>query len=199
MYPVNIQGNTFEDQWNGAYLQALSPEIFYQLWARRGVFGIPMHGSPITADEAFGVANLLAAQGFKVTRADLTGIAPYESMLSYVTEGYKVASYVGEPNPDWMTAPPGQDLPNTPPYDSTGHTCPVGFLPLPEPFAGPVPEQIKYVGTRANADGMYNAINGAEKVFAVGQENTQDGVKYVFLGPIGNNPPVIYWQYVGRA
>ncbi len=196
MYPVQIPGNSFRDNYNRAWLQSLTPPVF-SLWARSGKFGIPMSGSPLTADGVVAAASLLAAGGEKVTFADMTGMEPFAYIQNLVAGGYTVFSYVGEPNPDWATMPPGQTDPagKIPPYNAEGHTGVVSFALL-LPYVGPVPAPTLYVGQRANAEGMYNAINGAEKVFVVGQDIVEGGIRYVFIGFILG---VAYWQIVGRA
>jgi len=195
MYPVQIPGNTFADQYNRAYLQSLTPDVFYGLWATSGSFGIPMTGTPMDAAQRIQAAYALAGKGAKVTLADMTARAPYDVMRDYITDGYKVFGYLLEGTADWAMSPPGQSLPGLPAYDPTGHTGIVAFTPLPAPYSGPVVEPTKYVGLRANNDngGEYNGINGAETKFVVGEATVQDGIQYVF---IGGNP---CWQYVGRA
>lgn len=63
-------------------------------------------------------------------------------------------------------------------------------------FSGPVPPTVLYVGAYAG-NGLYNAINGAEKVFSTGQEHTENGLMYTFLPAVALGE--YFWEFVGKA
>lgn len=200
MYPVQIPGTTFRDNYNRAYLQSLTPPVF-GLWQRSGKFGIPLSGTPADANEIVAQASKLAAGGELVTWADMTGMEPFLWMQGLVSDGYPVFSYVGQGLADWSSMPPGQHDPagKIPDYNPSGHTGVVSFALLP-PYTGPVPPVVLLVGERANAEGWYNVINGGElkdgKSRPVGDEYVENSVQYVFLGLVLG---VYYWQYIGRS
>jgi len=191
-----IAGNSPTDQLNRAYFAGLS-DVVLTLWT--GMFGF---NGEVKMGQARKLAGeRMAANGEKVTQADLTGMAPDAWIAALIAGGYEKFSYVGEKPEDYTTMRPGDHDPTgvIPDYDGTTHTGLVSANPADwPPYTGPN-TTVDYVGLRANAEGQYNVINGAENVFNKGDHFNQDGVEYEFLGKIGQNPPMYYWQILGKA
>jgi hypothetical protein len=106
-----------------------------------GTMGQP--GTALSALARQQLANQLANQGIKIDPlidAMTFNNDPSVVMVNYrARAGYTVFSYIGEPNPDEQTSPPGQSLPNLPPYNPAGHTGVVAVDPLPPFVAPPAP------------------------------------------------------------
>ena len=122
------------DGFNADYVASLSPNR-KALYA--GTFGIP--GTALEYDARYMAAFRLGATEKVDLMTDGFASSPAMVFLNRYRSNYEVFSYVGEPNPDWATAPPGQDLPNTPPYNPAGHTGIAGLagLTAPAPYAPP--------------------------------------------------------------
>jgi hypothetical protein len=117
--------------YDSEYLASLSPGR-KKLYA--GTYGIP--GAALGPHERMQEAFALGATEKVDLMTDGIANSPAMIAINRVRSHYVVFSYIFEPNPDWATAPPGQDLPNRPPYNPEGHTGIVS-LTAPGPYAGP--------------------------------------------------------------
>lgn len=183
--PAVPQGLDFRDPrvtaGNLAYLASLPPEV-RALYA--GTFGQP--GAALAADVRMALALKLVAQGFKVQmQTDAMGWLTWYAFMSALTAGgYKVFSYIGEPNPDWQTSRPGDVEPGMQPYDATGHTGVVSFVP-PEPFVPPTSSIVKSIigpWTGAYSDQM--GLPGPSRKVFIGDPSLGFAEGFAFTDPV---------------
>ena len=128
--PDNPTSEQFQG-FNADYIASLSPER-KKLYA--GTFGIP--GTALGYEERQAAAFKLGATEKVDLLTDGFASSPASVFLNRYRSDYEVFSYIGEPNPDWETAPPGQNLPGRPPYNPEGHTGIAGLqgLTAPQPY-----------------------------------------------------------------
>jgi len=144
----------------------------------------------------------LAAEGEKITQADMFGLEPAAWMLALNSGGYKSFSYAGEKPEDWETMRPGDHDPTgrVPDYNGSKHTGVVAGLDvLFPPYTGPSWQATLVVGPRANSDGDYNVINGGEikdgQPRPIGDIIVESGIRYEFKGVVLGVP---YWHILGK-
>lgn len=193
---------TSEEFAKQVYLPSLDPRVADLF---RGTLGIPgtaygvMPGPKGEPSERLTIALSLALDhGCRVQGLiDGFGGDPLTLMSYWQQEGRLTVPSITDAVPVLATAP-GVSAPNIPGYNDTTFSIKVSIDPADYPkWSGPVVEQIKYVGLRANAEGLYNAINGAENVFVTDQPWEEDGLKFTF-----RPAPYVkayYWQLVGRV
>jgi hypothetical protein len=198
------------DSFNAAYLASLPPERLALFAGTFGVLGSVL--DPMTRfQDAFALSTIMKVDLLIDGMASNSN--PAMVMLNRYRSGYKVFSWIGEPNPDWTTAPPGQSLPGLPPYNATGHTGIVSLLnqapyvvppvvkPSPNPaLIGP------YTGSMASVIGITTPGMGLwEPAFKglmmpQGYIDPVSGFTFYVLSMSGglmsnleNPTPVVYW------
>jgi hypothetical protein len=133
----------------------------------RGTFGLPgtayLYGDRMQKAVSLALEAGLTVQG----QIDGAGLDPFGQMSYWKQEGFLTVPKIGDAVVKLAT-PPGDSAPNIPNYNDTKYSIKVSVDPADYPvFDGPVVADTTYVGAFAG-NGLYNAINGAEKVFARG-------------------------------
>jgi hypothetical protein len=116
--------------------------------------------------------------------SDAGGMSPWYEHFMAKQGGYLTKPKIGEKLPNGgLLTPPGVSSPPIPNWNDYTFaikvsTDPEDYQPYPTPAPGP-----KYVGPPLGS-GLYNVINGAEKIFVAGQEHWEDlgyGKQFLFV------------------
>ena len=177
-----------EAPFNTRYIKSRIPAI-QELFV--GTCGQP--GVPMDLTTRLAACNALAKAGTVVDPQIDTGILePYFVNQHALQGGFMTRPKIGETVP--FCTPPGISMPGVPNYDDFTFAIKSSLADADYPaFSGPIPPVTLYVGARANNEGMYNVINGAEKVFKLGEQHYEQNHYFTF-GPVAAG--VYYWTIV---
>lgn len=155
-------------------------------------------GSPMEPTLRLQTATALALQSGLIVDPDIDarGMDPYLEYSNLLQQGFVRKFAIGEK--PVLTAPPGLTVPGLPPYDPNAGKIVLSldlanFPPFPVQ-----PAEVQYIGAYAG-NGLYNAINGAEKVFSQGAPYTEEpylskGMTFAFYPAIAIGE--YFWQVV---